>query len=255
MALVTMTDAVDGGVASSSANNAIIDNVQDLDARLGPVLSSNTASARLGTLEARTTDTATSPGGIGNQQLANRFGTGVGTTTNVTTGTATAQLTDIRTRLTVVENKPTVYAYQTVSQTIQQAFVGITLGAVLTDTDTMWSAASPTRLTCVRAGVYNVSAMLSYNAGATANYDRRLGQIWKNGVALQGFAGGVPAFTVGTAANLGIRPIVLPTAPIVLSVGDYLELRGYSDQNAAGGWTTAVTSGYNSFIAATWLRA
>jgi hypothetical protein len=103
MAQVPMTDAVLGGVASSADNNAIIDNVLDLDARLGPVVSSSTAHARLLALEARTTDTGTSPGGIGNQQLANRLGSGVGTTTNVTTGTASAQLADLRTRMTAAE--------------------------------------------------------------------------------------------------------------------------------------------------------
>jgi hypothetical protein len=103
MAIVPVADAVFGEVAESAENNKIIDNVIDLDARLGPVVAASTAHARLTTLEARTTDTGTAPGGIGNQRLADRFGTGVGTSTNVTTGTATAQLADIRTRLTNLE--------------------------------------------------------------------------------------------------------------------------------------------------------
>ena len=137
MAIVSMTDAVPGAIASSAEYNKLIDNIQDLDARLGPVVSGSSASVRLAALEALTTntsgavgignqrlsdrlgsgvtnastataqltalqtlttDTATN-GGQGNSRLADRFGTGVGTGTNVTTGSATSQLTEIRARL------------------------------------------------------------------------------------------------------------------------------------------------------------
>lgn len=108
MALVPMTDAVLGGTASSADNNAIIDNVLDLDARLGAVTSGSTAHARLNALEARTTDTATAPGGIGNQRLADRLDTGVGTGSNVTTGSASAQLGNLRSRVTTLEGSATV---------------------------------------------------------------------------------------------------------------------------------------------------
>lgn len=107
MANVPMTDATMLGVASSAEYNKVTANVRDLDARLGPVVSTLTAHARLTALEALTADTGTSPGGIGNQRLADRLGSGVGTTTNVTTGTATAQLTDLRSRASSLETRMT----------------------------------------------------------------------------------------------------------------------------------------------------
>ncbi len=106
MAIVGMAPAVFGQPASSAEYNKVVANIIDLDARLGPVVSGNSASTRLATLESRTTDTVTAPGGIGNQRLADRFGTGVGTGANVTTGSATSQLTDVRARLVTLETAP-----------------------------------------------------------------------------------------------------------------------------------------------------
>lgn len=106
MAIVSMADAVAGAIASSTEYNKLIDNIQDLDARLGAVVSASTAHARLtsletitahgtsgnaalntrvGSLETLTTNTATN-GGHGNVQLSTRLGTGV-----TTASTATAQ--------------------------------------------------------------------------------------------------------------------------------------------------------------------
>lgn len=105
MAIVAMADAVFGEPASSAEYNKLIDNIIDLDARLGAVVSGSPVNTRLNTLETRTTDTVTT-GGIGNQRLADRFGTGVGTGANVTTGSATSQLTDVRSRLVTLETAP-----------------------------------------------------------------------------------------------------------------------------------------------------
>lgn len=103
MAYGNMTPAVPGGIASSAANNQIIINVDDLDTRLD-------------TVESRTTDTS-GVVGIGNQRLSDRlgagvttsatadarFGSGVGTGSNVTTGSATSQLVDLRSRVSTLE--------------------------------------------------------------------------------------------------------------------------------------------------------
>lgn len=102
MAIVAMADAVPGAIASSVEYNKLIDNIQDLDARLGAVVASPSANTRLTSLETLTTDTATN-GGQGNARLADRFGTGVGTGANVTTGSASSQLTDLRSRATALE--------------------------------------------------------------------------------------------------------------------------------------------------------
>lgn len=141
MAYGNMTNAVAGAVASAAANNQIITNVEDLDTRLDVtealttnggttgtgnstlstrlgtgVTTASTATAQLATLTTRTTDVSGTVG-IGNQQLSDRlgagvttaatadarFGSGVGTGANVTTGSASSQLTDLRTRTSAVE--------------------------------------------------------------------------------------------------------------------------------------------------------
>jgi hypothetical protein len=120
MAIVSMADAVSGGIASSAEYNKLIDNIEDLDGRLGSVVASPNANSRLSTLETRTTDTS-GVVGIGNQRLSDRlgagvttsatadarFGSGVGTGSNVTTGSASSQLTDLRSRVSTVESTVT----------------------------------------------------------------------------------------------------------------------------------------------------
>lgn len=54
MAIVSMTDATLNGIASSAEYNKLIDNIQDLDARLGAVTAASTAHARLAALETLT---------------------------------------------------------------------------------------------------------------------------------------------------------------------------------------------------------
>lgn len=117
-----------GNIAQSARYNQLVANVDDLDTRLdvtealttntsgtvgtgnqrlsdrlgAGVTNANTASSQLSALQTLTTDTATN-GGQGNARLADRFGTGVGTGANVTTGSATSQLTDLRSRATALE--------------------------------------------------------------------------------------------------------------------------------------------------------
>lgn len=242
-----MASAVAGQPASSAEYNRLRDNVLDLDARLGAVVSGNTAHARLTALEAITADTATAPGGIGNQRLADRFGTGVGTTTNVTTGTATAQLTDIRTRLGVLENADACYAYQATAQGITTN-TPITLDAELIDTNTMHvnTVGSNTRITIKKAGIYMVSAMLGLTGGGAGG--RRIAMVWKNGAQIPGMINLMPP-TTNAAWNLAVA---VPAAPISLAVNDYLELVGYQD--SGGSMNTVVTAGYNPFLSAVYLR-
>src|SRR6187551_174049 len=88
---------------------------QRLSDRLGAGVT-NTANVTTGTVTAQTTDlrarvavvegvTTNTSGavGIGNQRLSDRLGAGVDNTTNVTTGTVTAQTTDLRARVAVLE--------------------------------------------------------------------------------------------------------------------------------------------------------
>lgn len=85
MAFVTMTDAVSGGIALASEYNKVTANVRDLDTRV----TTNSAAIANGT--------------TGNAALDSRLGSGVGTGSNVTTGSATSQLTSLRSRMTAVE--------------------------------------------------------------------------------------------------------------------------------------------------------
>lgn len=85
MAFVTMTDAVSGGIALAAEYNKVTANVRDLDTRL------TAASA------------AIANGTTGNAALDARLGSGVGTGSNVTTGSATSQLASLRSRMTAVE--------------------------------------------------------------------------------------------------------------------------------------------------------
>jgi hypothetical protein len=54
VAIVGMTDASPGAVAQSAEYNKLIDNIVDLDARLGPVVASPNVDERLDVLEAAT---------------------------------------------------------------------------------------------------------------------------------------------------------------------------------------------------------
>lgn len=85
------------------------DNIDDLDARMIAAVSvSNALRADLGTWSGGTAisrlgslETVTGTG------ASSKFGSGVGTGSNVTTGSATSQLTDLRSRATAVEGRAT----------------------------------------------------------------------------------------------------------------------------------------------------
>lgn len=260
MAIVAMADAVSGGVALSAEYNKLIDNILDLDVRLGPVVSGNPASTRLTNLESRataletlTTDTATN-GGHGNVRLSTRLGTGVGTTTNVVTGTATAQLTDIRSRLTVVEGSvsaagPLAALRQTA---VQSNFTNGGEVAVLFDTEDVDTHNGHSTVTNTSrwtvpsgwAGQYEISGALVFDSTSTAG--GRTAIIKKNGADIPGGWG--PAFpgTVGQGA-------LTRTLLVNLAVGDYIELVG----RWAGGGTVAldITTRNQATLNLKWMRA
>lgn len=93
----------------------------------------NGESVALDTVETRTTDTTTN-GGHGNVRLSDRLGTGVGTGSNVTTGSATSQLTDLRTRVTTVES-----AVGTAIKGVQYRLTGGTLPLVGQNVRIIWN--------------------------------------------------------------------------------------------------------------------
>jgi hypothetical protein len=97
VAIVAMADAVSGTAASSDEYNKVVDNIVDIDSRLGAVVSTSTAHARLNTLESRTTDAST-----GNTALGSRVSTLETRTTDASTGN-----TALGTRVTTLETRTT----------------------------------------------------------------------------------------------------------------------------------------------------
>lgn len=92
MAFVPVAKAVPGKPASSAENNKLIDNVNDLHARMGNAF---TAQDNVSVTMQATIDSVSA--------LDNRLGEGVGSTEDPNTGTATAQLGALRNRVAAVE--------------------------------------------------------------------------------------------------------------------------------------------------------
>jgi hypothetical protein len=201
MAIVSMAPAVSGAIASSAEYNKHIANIIDLDSRVtssaanvttlttnqgtrgaqGPIyteltnvkarvttLETNmgtwaggTAISRIVALETLTTDTATN-GGQGNAQLANRLGTGVGTGSNVITGSASAQLADLRSRVGVLESG-------------SAGALGEVVYVSVTANSSTWNSATEVltnlvaSFTAVSGKKYRVNVNASINFGGTPN--------------------------------------------------------------------------------------
>jgi hypothetical protein len=105
MAIVTMADATSKGVASSAEYNKVTANIRDLDTRVTPLTTNQGDRGSKGTVydEIQNLRNVALNSTTGNVALGNKLGSGIGTTTDVTTGTATAQLTDLRSRVATVE--------------------------------------------------------------------------------------------------------------------------------------------------------
>lgn len=108
-----------------------------------------------------------------------------------------------------------------------------------------WSSAHSTRYTCQRQGIYVVSGMISYltsTAGTT-----RDGLWFVNGSGVNSGRGAL------RSGSLPSAPLSndLPTLPITLSVGDYIEL--VPGQNSGAALNTA-TGTFAPFIQVTFAR-
>jgi hypothetical protein len=253
MAIVPMTSAVAGSVASSDEYNKLITNINDINTRLNQA-DGGSAGSRLSTLEARTLDTVTSPGGIGNQRLADRLGTGVGTGANVLTGSATSQLTEIRSRLTTVEaatssGGPMVQLRQTVAQ----AFASATIQALTFDTEDLdthnghSTSTNPTRWTCPSgwAGWYECSGQVFWLfPGGTPTGSRVAYWYVNNAVASAGIGTPLPGDQGQSAAARSVL--------VYLAVGDYIELRGRQAQGVS--MNTDISTGNQSTMTLRWIH-
>lgn len=284
MAIVSMTDAISGGVASSAEYNKLIDNILDLDARLGAVVSTSTAHARLNALESLTTNTS-GVVGIGNQRLSDRlgagittsatadarFGSGVGTGSNVTTGSASSQLTDLRSRASALETKvnnaatlgsgndamnariaaleassggviPFFHGYSTVTQSITNAaYVPIALGAETVDTVNGHSTSTNnSRYTPGVLGWYECTGVILFAEGTAAYAANQVGGEFRmNGahVTTCPLSGVFPV--PDTSANITTSAVVKGMIQIT-NVTDYITLEAVSSY--AGGISTVAGS-------------
>jgi len=271
MAYGNMTPATANGVASSAANNQIITNVDDLDTRADVV-------------EARTTNVSGTVG-IGNQQLSDRLGagvttaatadarlgSGVGTGSNVTTGSATSQLTDARARIAVVETRTLDAstgnpALGTRVTALEAATGGAAPhGSVLnTAGQTFTTSATPTkvqfdslvevrgmtwddandRFVCTTAGLYLPTGGVTFTSNTTL---ARFAEWRRSGTVVDGTGVQRPA---GTVAHSTVAP---RTIPIRLTVGQYIEL--FAGQNSGGNLTIETTGALRASMALTYIAS
>jgi len=102
----------------------------------------------------------------------------------------------------------------------------ITLDTKEADTDGMWSAGSPTKLTIVHPGLYLVTATVSFAVNATGI---RYAAIFLNGASL--------ATIVNMTSSASFGTTIQVTTTQVLKATDYLEVNAY--QNSGGALNTA----------------
>lgn len=261
MAYGNMTPAVSGQPASSAANNVIITNVDDLDTRLDVVetrtTDASTGNTQLGTrvtnLESVTTNTTTN-GGHGNVRLSDRLGTGVGTGSNVTTGSATSQLTDVRSRLTVVEGSLGVSVLAVLLTALSgttstlgdgATFNGLNLNSTIKNVGggVVSTVGGVTRWTPGTAGLYRFHGTVVGPAEAGTTGAR----IYVDGVTVR-HAPYVTNYSSGTATFQSASC----TAEVILTAASYVELRGW---NSTVGKLTTSSSAIASFLAGEFVSA
>lgn len=264
MAIVSMANAVPGTPASSAEYNKVVSNIVDLDARLGAVTSGSNANSRLtalesttsnvtsgnsalntrvGSLESLTTNTATN-GGHGNVRLSDRLGTVVGTGADVNTGSASAQLHNLRLRSTALEGtvnagvsgnaalsnrvavlETMVYVTRNANLTLgSTVYAAIPWTSAPKNLNAMWVAGNPTRLVVPAGagGLYEISGTAVFSANGNGS---RIIHIQKNGATLKYRAGSAPGIaTAHTEMSISF--------PIELVAGDYVEIMAW--QNSGG---------------------
>lgn len=189
----------------------------------------NAESVALDAVETLTADTSTN-GGQGNARLADRLGTGVGTGSNVTTGSATSQLADLRTRMTNVE----AVAGSSV-KAVDYRLTGATLQLVGQNQRIVWNTATRTHaaitynsgtglFTAVASGWYSGQASVRVNASG------ELYLWWSSG------ASGVGTVLNKNATNTNLN----------VSVG-FLDYLTAGTTFGVYGWTSASVSATNRY--------
>ncbi len=138
-----------------------------------------------------------------------------------------------------VLSPPYSFVRQTSGQNLTSgSFTPLTWSAADKNTDSMWSAGAPTRLTSNTPGWFEYSGAWTLVAGTATG--RRLSCPAINGTQVNGGQITVPA--AGSASG------ICPERPLFMNVTDYMELQALQD---SGG---TVATGSASAITQAWLR-
>jgi len=160
-----------------------------------------------------------------------------------TTPISAAAMIDLETRLSNYSDLvgPAANVRLAADQSIPNGVtMPVSWGVVAYDTDGMWSAAKPARLTVSRAGLYLVTGNLRYATGTGP----RMARLYRNevGVASQFWS-----------TNASTASEVLVTAHVSCVAGDYFHLSAFQQSGAALNIGDAGTG--PCFLAAVWLGA
>lgn len=153
----------------------------------------------------------------------------------------------LRDAVNFLANKPLLSVSQSTIQSVaSSAWTSITCDASTVDTYGMHSnSTNNSRATAQVAGWYRPAGSAAFAANGTGARGSRFA---KNGAAVLGTASFGPPLTTGNASSL---PAV--SLPVLLAVGDYLELQGF--QTSGGVLNTFTASDVNSAFTVSWLHA
>lgn len=248
------------GSTATAQFTAVTGRATALETLTGGAVNGNVAlGTLLGTVDSRTTNTSGNVG-IGNQRLSDRLGAGVDNTTNVTSGTATAQLTDIRARIGAAQTaSPSVAdrlgsleaaaGTSAVASVLSGAatpsipanvFTSIPwASAPVNAPSTMWVVGSPTRITIPTggSGLYLISFNFTLS---TTGLPGGTSSMCATGVLINNTTLvriGATAVVSGFQAETGAQTV------LSLVAGNFIEAQVYQNFVAATAQTIAANTG------------
>lgn len=145
--------------------------------------------------------------------------------------------------LQLMIGKTVFVAYRAVSQTIttgaETAANALSWDTISYDLLGAWSAGSPTRWTCPAAGWWSFSGSVGYNADTSgSNRDA----LWfTNGATITG--GRARTFAESSIASLPLT-VEARTMPLLLAVGDYVQLVPAHNATGSVGTATGTSTPY-----------
>ena len=162
------------------------------------------------------------------------------------TVTAAIMNTHVRDNFNAIVSPPYAYVRATTATTVGgSAYANISFNTEVVDTDSMYTSASPTRLTIATSGLYLLTGGFSMNltAGTIATVHFTV-----NGTALAhtGNSFALDGGTSSAAKDIGLSL----TCFYQLTAGDYVQLSAYSTRTAV---STLVSSADQAFMQVRWM--